>query len=742
MISRPRQYDFLQFDKNVVSDGKNDMSGFINRGFEENLNSRNQNKTYLSLDGCDFRSIQPQIAEEESIIPGVWIIPNRDSKKQHEFLEAVSNERPVTFRNKNRVKTGYGDGLEGVDEQSERQSLKTEQLFTRNGSFVADDQSASKLRDATERRHYERVKDVGAQSIKMEDRSVSEMEPWGETKQALRGSKVFLNFEDDEEEDEDNYKVVYKCRRNPPINPSIIVTTEPFEQIEKLRQINEDKAKETAIRDKFGTIQNDDNDVRGAEGRDKQAANSVGYLPSACEETSEGNKEMTAYSLNHNSKGIPQNMYGNSSALPITEINDLNDPNDFGVLYSQVEGDRKRDSSAFINTESVSEIRESATPILNIGNDQSLTDRQAKPFEKKSLKKQQAVSMDGDEVIDRVQQSIAKPGKEVTYGNRNKLQQISISETVKLLRKKRNAFANRKNSPKKRSRGARSTESSLKSTDADDGDSDVSTGRDELHGVFKNLHEQHKMIEKRSDALINFRPDNRCDTRLISTAYEMASAVEQQRQATNAFNLSRAGRNAFCRSDVGHGTIELDVHALQTSKPSTSTSYYNADSESLKSRVERNKDKWAPNWLYTVFAVLIWNSVVAFMHGIEGDKMTSCNRSIKWRLWCTITGCVVADFLLEHLYEKRGYVRAVSSSLSVFLILLLTNEHPLVCYSNGGTVRVLNYLRASLCILLAACLFIVWLKNGHFNLQRLPNKYDCSKQRKLSELPISDFEDR
>ena len=729
VISRPNQYDFARGDRSVVSGRKNEMAGVVNKGFEENFTISSQQKTYLSPQSCYLRSLQQQSVNEDSIRPDILAKQNKEIK-QHKVSETGSFEGPATARNENTVQVVEEDDRRQSTERNVERSAKQKKQFTKIEQHATDgDQNVASSRKEATGREGLRIEEANEEDIEETERIKEGLQLWRARKPS-QGNQTFLSFDNSvESKDEENCRVVYKCRRNPPINPSIIVTTEPFDNIEKLRQIYEEKANEAVDSGKSeATFHLDDNDVTKMEWSENTIENDT----------------ITGYSVNARNKALAlsdsKDNHGNISALPITEINDLYDSYGFEPLYPQTGGESKISSSVIDKSGNKMKPKETSTPILSAIADQKQFE--AIPHQTQLLKRQHEAELEGQEGIQKLQQPLVKTGNEVMFSYRNTPQQISLSDVVKLLRKKRNALANGKTTTKKRSRGARSTESSLKSTDADDGDSDASVGRDELRGVFKNLSEQHKMIEKRSDALINFRPDNRCDTRLVSTAYELASAVEQQRLTTKGDNLNKTSHNTLYHEDFDHNALGLGVHVIQTSKPSTNTSYFNADSESLQSCLEKNKEKLSPNWLYITFAVLVWSSVVAFMHGIEGDKMTSCNQSIKWRLWCTLSACVIIDFFLEFLYEKRSCFKALLSSVLLLAVLLFINEHPLLCYGNGDTTKVLNYLRASVGILLAAFLFVFWLKNGHFNLERVATKYDCRQERKLSELPIYDFENR
>lgn len=563
-----------------------------------------------------------------------------------------------------------------------------------------------------------------------------------ETEQMRRNEEnIKVNLHDEEaKKEEDNLKVVYRCRRIPPINPSIIVTTEPFGKLEKMGEKIEEESNETDFRsidfvgEKYERKREElcerKNDVNG------------GYLNVKKDEEK---NEVVSYKIRGTQMQMKNSDNNQDSDLPITEINDYNDYNDINDYDKgdqQISGYHR--NHEYEKGTQRQKLPESATPVLDTNVhkvDERSLEQSLKSLESHLIRRQQDIESNDQGMINpRSQSARNSNASHVKYGYRYIPQQISISEAVKQLRKKRDTFASRKNKGNIQSRPGRSTESSLKSTDGDDRSSEASFGRDELRGVFKNLNEQHKIIEKRSDSMINFRPSNRCDARLVSTAYEMASAMELRGQSIKQ-DYSDKTRN----SAVGHNTLDdrnalgFNIDILDTSKPSTNTSYLNADCGSLQSNDEINANKWFPNWLYIVFTVLVWNCVLAFMHAIEADQMTICNQSIKWRLWCTIATCALLDFFLELLCEKKTFLKSAFSSLLVFSILLSANQNPLMCHVTAETIKVMHYIRASMNIVMSFCLFIYWFKTGM--LQRVPSIYD-GKERKLSETPISDLENR
>ena len=720
MISRSDQFDFSRGEEKKVSVWKNEIIGNVNRGFE---NGGEDHKTYHSSQSRNLRSFQQETAEKTRTKP---------AGKMAEITEFQAYHLPEQVnQNKDQFTDGYNQG----GEKASKKSSKFGQKPAKNSVLMVGNPNTAKLRGKP------RDEDIDNKITKVKERREDGIEVWKD-KRLLHENKSSFNIENDsEKEDTRNYRVANRCRPNPPINPLIIVTTEPFEKREELKQIYEEKVNEAAGMEEFEKAGSDENEKRRKAGFYRDSIEnhlaSMDYLSIASEKRNDRNKQTKAY--DSTCITTRANRQENSlNTLPITEINDSFDRAE--ALYQGGTGSPTRGIAGHTkDTERKHKIHELATPILSI-NAAQRQDGLAKPIQATLLERQQGFDsycLDGAD-----QPKHNTTGNEIVYGYRYAPQQISLSEAVKLLRKKRTMFAKRKKSANKGSLVTRSTESSMKSTDVDDIDSEVSNEHDELRGVFKNLKKQHKMIEKRSDAMINFRPGNRCDTRLVSTAYEMASAMEDQRQPIKLESRMKANHSSLYHGSFDQNPLELQGHMLYTSKPSTSTSYFNADGESLQSHEDSNRKSLAPNWLYMVLAVLLWNSVVAIIHGTEGDQMTSCSVSIKWRLWCTMSACVVADFLLELIYEKRGWVRAILSSLLVFSVLLLANEHPLRCYTNGEKVKALNYTRASFGISLMAFLFVVWLRNRHPNVKRVPRKYYCRKERMLSELPISDFESR
>lgn len=518
----------------------------------------------------------------------------------------------------------------------------------------------------------------------------------------------------------------HKLPRNAPITPSIIITTEPFGKMEKIRRKIKESSNDNDDKwEDLRSIDNIDGGMRMREAEYMKKVSRGGDL--SCFIKTQGIEE--------NEKVRRQGRATEKSPtkkpdLLITEINDFNDYNDRKFAYHAANGRINDEFSGNAEESNCRTIAESGTPILDMKIDENSAN--------------QSFDQSGDRTDHGrkiARRSLELSGAMNGYGKATS-RQISINDAVKLLRRKRHAFANRKSTPNAKWRGAGSTESSLKSTDADDQSSETSVGPEDLHGIFKNLNEQHKIIEKRSNALINFRPNNRCDTRLVSSAYDMASAMELQRNSIHADSITRQGNCAPDHSVTNANSLRLNSEMLETSKPSTSTSYFNDDGESLTSGDEARQNQWAPNWIYTTFTILVWNSVVAFMHGIEGNQMGSCNRSIKWRLWCTIVTCVLINFLLELLYERKGAMKAIFSSVIALGILVLATQHPIACHVAISEIKPLNYVRASGGILIAVFLFVLWLKTGTFQLPRKPSVYEGKKGRKLSQIPISDLENR
>ena len=740
---------FVEDERKALTDAKNKMHGIVNMGFGENQPCNDENRMNLTVEDCNIGTddVSKQIE--------VWRTKNREIKENRRLTNVVHEKtgRPGVHKNDSARKIEEKGG--GFHEKISKEGMQNGE---RGSSCLAAEVDVVESKNETNVTGKIKTLKEGIEHIRASDKEIQRLKE-GNVANALESGKAsdiaqrngLDKFRiDDDVEKEENLKVVYKCRRNPPINPSIIVTTEPFDKIEKIRRaIGEESLHNTVLEDLNMVDNDDDEGVRRITLRKEKTEGAVRQGLAA----NEGKRQRNENLQNRNLKG---DFYDQSNALPITEINDYNDCGDYDRLNRHPTRDWKA------NMETERKVFDSATPILNIdqstaistGNQSSL-DRSIKSTAQRLVRMRPEIDLD---LTNQCHEMLSKEGTNdagAVYGYAHAAQQTNISEAVTQLRKKRNAFASRKNAPNTQSCATRSTESSLKSTDFDDCLSDVSIGRDELRGIFKNLNEQHKMIEKRSDALINFRPNNRCDTRLVSTAYEMASAMQQRRQsmasageqakqAMKINTMNREDDNPICNNNIDRSVfLGLNVDMLETSKPSTNTSYFHDDGESLGSSDVSNKKRWSPSWIYAMFFVILWNSVVAFMHGIEGEQMNLCSRSIKWRLWCTIATCVIINFLLELLYEKKGGLRSIFSCAVVLVIILLANQHPLVCHGNGdNNEMMLNYLRAGLNISLAAYLFVLWLKTGRFSMQKKPVRFDGKKERKLSQLPISDFENR
>ncbi len=272
----------------------------------------------------------------------------------------------------------------------------------------------------------------------------------------------------------------------------------------------------------------------------------------------------------------------------------------------------------------------------------------------------------------------------------------------------------------------RSTQSSLKSTEEEGFSTDTSASV--LCGAFHDLSTQHKFIEKRSDALINFRPDNKCNASMISNAYDMATAADTQVAHHKYDNNHHHHRSARDKGTL-HTFLSQDL--INISKASTNTSYLNADGQSLVSHDSKHKTiSWPITWLYVIFILILWTSVVGYIEGTEYDSTHACTQSVITRLWCCLVALLMLYFALEVLLERRSVLTSLCSGILVFLLLLISNRQPLSCYVSNDKQQLLRYLEASFNLCFACCMFIYWIQNGGMK-KRKRAKAFAAKQAKV-----------
>eukprot|EP00794_Sanderia_malayensis_P004787 gene4787-5414_t len=296
----------------------------------------------------------------------------------------------------------------------------------------------------------------------------------------------------------------------------------------------------------------------------------------------------------------------------------------------------------------------------------------------------------------------------------------------------------------------------LSSTDTTSNSEMTSYERTAFHKSMADQQQQQnkrKIIDKRSNAFINFKPQKRgCsggELCLGSTAYDIASAMKsqhtQQQQPVSKSTAQTPTRNNILQSNAtatatsfGFASLVMPdlSHQQDPSKSSTTnTSYFNADGQSLMSHDGAKRGRHGNNalsataWLYFAFVSVLWTSIIAFIDGtttINVSNTGSSSRTIvatikacrtngfTTRLWCCLMGLIVVYFALEMLWGSRRLMTSLGSSLLVFVVLLFSNKRPLSCYFADDKQQLLAYLQASLNLLLACCLFVYWVRNFSF----------------------------
>ena len=547
---------------------------------------------------------------------------------------------------------------------------------------------------------------------------------------------------------EDNVKVVYRCRRNPPINPSIIVTTEPFEKLEAMQRGNRLSESAERMSTRFRE------DFNGNISDKSDSVISVGR--------SGNDKGFRSYRKNEEFVEDIDRQQFNGQNTPVRKVSDLQVTDIFELRNTASDAGHERETSRIpvsridLNT-APNSTRDNINGSLAKANQRIVRDSNLLPRRQKHI--EFTDSEEPDHVIDKMARDPDHLGHKgprdfdhmnntasrdfveldineikVDYAEDTNPNPTNGSDAMRRLRKKRSDFARGSHYPSNNSRTrlTRSTESSMKSTDAEDLSSDPSVIGGELQGVFRNLNEQHKFIEKRSNALINFKPDNRCDAKLVSSAYDMASAMEHRRHL-----MKENSRNNL---HVTNDTIGAHLAAQDISKLSTNTSYFHADGDSVVADNATWNHCWSPSWLYVLFILIMWKSVIGFIHGIEDSATVSCTDSIKARLWCTIAVLVFLYLMIELFYEGKRGIKALFSAAFALALLLLSDKQPLSCYVPRKEQKLLGLLQASLNIFLAVCIFLYWLRKAKCKYKAARHDKEEHLEEELAELPISDLE--
>ena len=545
---------------------------------------------------------------------------------------------------------------------------------------------------------------------------------------------------------DDNVKVVYRCRRIPPINPSIIVTTEPFEKLEAMQRGKtlSDSAERIpmSFKEDFSAKISDKSDSVISAGR---SANHNGFR--SHKQTEELVEDIDRQQFS--GRNTPVRKVSDRQVTDIFEVRNI--ANDAGHEHetsripvsridlntvpsntrTNINGSLAKENQRIVKDSSLPPRRQRHIDVTDSEEPHHIIDKLARNPDHLSHKglrdfdhntaSRDFVELDVNEIkLDYAEDTNSNP----TNG----------SDAMRRLRKKRSDFARSSHYPSNNSRTrlTRSTESSMKSTDAEDLSSDPSVIGGELRGIFRNLNEQHKFIEKRSNALINFKPDNRCNTKLVSSAYDMASAMEHRRHL-----MKENSRNNL---HVTNDAIGAHLVAQDISKPSTNTSYFHADGDSVVTDNAMWNHSWSPSWLYVLFVLIMWKSVIGFIHGIEDSTTVSCTDSIKARLWCTIAVLVFLYLMIELFYEGKRGLKALLSAVFALALLLLSDKQPLSCYVPLKEQKLLGLLQASLNIFIAVCIFLYWLRKAKCKYKTVRNDKEEHLEKELAELPISDFE--
>ena len=213
----------------------------------------------------------------------------------------------------------------------------------------------------------------------------------------------------------------------------------------------------------------------------------------------------------------------------------------------------------------------------------------------------------------------------------------------------------------------------------EEGASDIYVTNAELGRIHENPRND-SFVRDKHKKLSNKNVSHQIN-RLNSTAYEMASVLS---------------------------TVN-DPH--DNSKPSTNTSYFHADNRSSSSTqfrvLSRYVPTFEPTWIFYVFTLILWTSIVRFIDGIENNGPNICTASELNRLWSCLGCLVFVVFLAEAYWKGKGVFQSLFSIVILFVFLLVSHLEPLSCYSNNR--QVLSYIQAGLNLLFACCIFVHWL---------------------------------
>eukprot|EP00112_Aurelia_sp_Birch-Aquarium-sp1_P023204 Seg6818.1 transcript_id=Seg6818.1/GoldUCD/mRNA.D3Y31 product="hypothetical protein" protein_id=Seg6818.1/GoldUCD/D3Y31 len=722
------------FEEDSEKDDIEDSVGDTSNDLDIRMQNRGSKTGYLRERTSENRLHNGAFVEQENS-------EKPDEQRNNKFDEGDVAQDPFATASfdltKDRVRA-YGEPLMSYDIKRDRPSPKANSQFKALGTGITSKRQTLKP----------------VQPIKQTSDFASAL-----ASAKANADSSSLTVANDSRVDDGNMKVVYKCRRNPPINPSIIVTTEPFAKLEgmqRARRLSESIDRTPTekgwkdldfsrdlIRKEFNGNNSDKSDSVVSvmrPGIDK------GFRSHKQNETlvdDIGRQQLKG-------RNTPARRVSDLQVTDIFEVGNIANDEDHGHETSRIPVSHIDLNSVPDNTRN-SINGTSAKSNQRIVRDPSLIRRQKHIYFTDSEELDHVtneMAQDFDHVSDKAPRYFDHMSEKMPRDfveldiNEIKLDYVEDADSnptnggdaMRRLRKKRSDFArsNQYTSNNSRTKLTRSTESSLKSTDAEELSSDPSIIGSELRGVFRNLNEQHKFIEKRSNALINFKPDNRCDTKLVSSAYDMASAMEHRRHL-----MKENSRNNLL---VANDSIGTHLAAQDTSKPSTNTSYFHADGGSLVSDNVTWSHSWSPSWLYVIFILIMWNSVIGFIHGIEDSATVSCTDSIKARLWCTIAVLVFLYLMIELFYEGKRGIRALSSAVFALALLLLSDKQPLSCYVPAKEQKMLGLLQASLNIFLAVCIFLYWLRKAKCKYKAARNDKEEHIEKELSELPIADLE--
>ena len=125
--------------------------------------------------------------------------------------------------------------------------------------------------------------------------------------------------------------------------------------------------------------------------------------------------------------------------------------------------------------------------------------------------------------------------------------------------------------------------------------------------------------------------------------------------------------------------------------------------------------KWLPEWIYLIFAILLWIFITQGIKAIKPDTYNNddCSTSQYIRMWICFV-CTTASATFASIYFEGGSkVKLPLMLISTVFILLLIHPKPLLCHVNAGHIKHEAATRALLSVFLLLILIIVHMIKKH-----------------------------